>query len=265
MYCTNCGKEIPDNSKFCTNCGAVIKTSENEDDMHQGEYIHNKKEDNFADIYDDYNLAENNNYNNSRSTGKVIGICLGVLALALIAGIVAFMITNSMSKNNRSNNNSTKVYENLENSSSEETKDGKNNSDADITKSASDNHTYKVIKQNFTWDEAKEYCEQQGGYLATITSEEEREKIYNLLDSSDVKVVWLGATDLRSSGNYEWITGENFVFTDWAPGEPNNDGGIEHYLVVYKVNGKWVWNDGPVDTNKAYDPNYIGFVCEWDN
>lgn len=27
MFCTNCGKEIPDQSKFCTNCGVSISTS----------------------------------------------------------------------------------------------------------------------------------------------------------------------------------------------------------------------------------------------
>lgn len=26
MYCTNCGKELPDNSKFCNHCGASQKT-----------------------------------------------------------------------------------------------------------------------------------------------------------------------------------------------------------------------------------------------
>ena len=24
MFCTNCGKQIPDGSKFCTNCGATL-------------------------------------------------------------------------------------------------------------------------------------------------------------------------------------------------------------------------------------------------
>ncbi|NLF36093.1 MAG: zinc ribbon domain-containing protein [Clostridiaceae bacterium] len=28
MYCTNCGKQIPDDSKFCTNCGANVSKPE---------------------------------------------------------------------------------------------------------------------------------------------------------------------------------------------------------------------------------------------
>lgn len=29
MYCTNCGKEIPDNSQFCTFCGNSLNTPNN--------------------------------------------------------------------------------------------------------------------------------------------------------------------------------------------------------------------------------------------
>ena len=29
MYCTSCGKEIPDNSRFCTFCGNSLNTQEN--------------------------------------------------------------------------------------------------------------------------------------------------------------------------------------------------------------------------------------------
>ena len=32
-----------------------------------------------------------------------------------------------------------------------------------------------------TWEEAKEYCESKGGYLATITSKEEDEFVYSCL------------------------------------------------------------------------------------
>lgn len=28
MFCSNCGKEITDNSKFCPNCGSVVNQIE---------------------------------------------------------------------------------------------------------------------------------------------------------------------------------------------------------------------------------------------
>ena len=41
---------------------------------------------------------------------------------------------------------------------------------------------------------------------------------------------------------------EDFSYSYWGDGEPNNDGGIEHYRVLYKVDKEWGWNDGPIDT-----------------
>ena len=38
-------------------------------------------------------------------------------------------------------------------------------------------HTYEVIAGDLSWEDAKNACEERGGYLATITSEEEYEKI----------------------------------------------------------------------------------------
>ena len=28
MFCTNCGKQLPDSAKFCTNCGTRMETAE---------------------------------------------------------------------------------------------------------------------------------------------------------------------------------------------------------------------------------------------
>ena len=42
-------------------------------------------------------------------------------------------------------------------------------------------NTYAVYDVSMTWVEAKAYCEQLGGYLVTITSNEEQEIITSLL------------------------------------------------------------------------------------
>ena len=125
-------------------------------------------------------------------------------------------------------------------------------------------HEYQVIHGSMTWDEAKQYCEDQGGHLATITSQEEYDHVVSLLNESGLNVAWLGATDKDSVGSFKWVTGEEFSFADWAPGEPNNETGDEFYLVLYQVSGEWVWNDGPLDTNTYYSEDTVGFVCEWE-
>lgn len=67
MFCTNCGKEIPNESKFCTYCGNVVKRVQENDTRSAGNKIANVPIEKIYDIngaYDlfkDYNgLASNN-------------------------------------------------------------------------------------------------------------------------------------------------------------------------------------------------------------
>lgn len=67
MFCTNCGKEIPNESKFCTYCGNAVKRVQENDTRSAGNKIANVPIEKIYDInvaYDlfkDYNgLASNN-------------------------------------------------------------------------------------------------------------------------------------------------------------------------------------------------------------
>lgn len=113
-------------------------------------------------------------------------------------------------------------------------------------------HTYKIYDTEMTWQEAKKYCENAGGYLATFTSKEEWEAVHSKIKD----YYWLGGYE-SSNGAWNWVTGENWSFADWCPGEPNNGyGGEEGYLGTYT--GSYQWND-------FKDENLLGFVCEFDN
>lgn len=298
MFCTKCGAEILDNSRFCTKCGATIKEQSHEvyEKNYEEKNIYISEEDDDYNNRQNYKTDANRSYKEDRysdnvtlrgSNKKMYIICSCIaLVIALTASTAVYMITNKNSskaalseqktigsdntkKSGNSKDNSDTGAKNTNKSEAGITDTDKSisnkSNDEDVIKHVEHNHTYKVIKQNFTWDEAKEYCEQQGGHLATITDAEESEKVNDLINKTDAKVIWLGADDLNYNGEFEWVTGEDFSYSYWGDGEPNNDGGIEHYLVLYKVDKEWVWNDGPVDTNTFYDPSYIGFVCEWDD
>ena len=85
----------------------------------------------------------------------------------------------------------------------------------------------------YDWFEAAEYAESltyQGvnGHLATITSKEEAETIFSLLDG---QAYWIGGFHnmdnpnySEPSGGWEWVTGENFSNDFWGEGEPNEAG-----------------------------------------
>ena len=126
-------------------------------------------------------------------------------------------------------------------------------------------HSYKWIDQAMTWKEAQAYCEQSGGYLATITSKAEQEAIFNYLSNcSTQKVVWIGITDENEEGNWsEWVTKERVVYSNWGKNEPDNGIGGQDFGAMYLVSesfgsasvepGQW---DDRENTN-------LTFICEW--
>ncbi len=117
---------------------------------------------------------------------------------------------------------------------------------------------YQVFDTKLTWTEAKAYCESLGGHLAVITSEEENALVTSmLLSKSDY---WIGACDADEEGNWVWVTGEDWNYQNWYPGQPDNYlSGQEDYLcMVSSRNGQWN------DATNAGATTSLGFVCEWD-
>ncbi len=137
--------------------------------------------------------------------------------------------------------------------------------DSEKIQNPGNGHYYQRIDIHMWWKEAKTYCEDLGGYLATITSQEENQFVYdNLVAFSPSDACWLGGTDENIEGGWQWITGEPWDYTDWSPGEPNSCGGDEDYL--------WMWGDGQWNdnaNNASYcdgSPDYFVVypICEWD-
>lgn len=125
---------------------------------------------------------------------------------------------------------------------------------------------YAVVQATMTWDEARVYCEARGGHLATVTSQQQMDTITALLEQNGLETVWLGANNYTSSGGFQWVTGEPFEFAAWGIGEPNNEGGQEHYLMMYHKEGQgWVWNDSVSNGTTVFDAAHCGFVCQWDD
>jgi hypothetical protein len=116
-------------------------------------------------------------------------------------------------------------------------------------------HTYErfdVILSS--WHETEAYCNSLGAHLPTIGSAEENEIVFRVNKTS-----YLGATDELVEGEWRWVTGEPFAYSNWdvAGGEPNNgDGSGEHYL-VYKFPDVSTWND-------VYNGPRQSFACEWE-
>ena len=124
-------------------------------------------------------------------------------------------------------------------------------------------HAYQFFKEVLDWQQARRRCEELGGHLAVITSTAENSFVAELAKKHLPQMgamdgVWLGATEDQKEGEWRWTDGKPLDFTKWGPGQPNNKGNNEHYLLLYLAES--VWSDQPAKSvqHTAY------FVCEWD-
>ena len=100
-------------------------------------------------------------------------------------------------------------------------------------------HEYLLFDDLLSWDNAKRQCERMGGYLVTITSQDEQNAVNKLLSGAKRRGYFLGASDLNGKSSFGWITGEPFNYTNWNPGEPSHSDGIEHYIELLNDEGRW--------------------------
>ena len=109
--------------------------------------------------------------------------------------------------------------------------------------------------EELSWTAAKQQCEAWGGHLAVVTSKAEADFVTELCDG---KYAYLGASDAKEEGRWNWVDGTPWEFTFWSDGQPNNYGDSEDYLATYD-DGEWV----DVDHSGAGFWMPTGFVCEW--
>lgn len=125
-------------------------------------------------------------------------------------------------------------------------------------------HDYVVFYQGTadTWEEAQAYCQSIGGHLATITSQEENDYVYGLLQQSGTDSAYFGLTDSGQEGRWEWVTGEPVLYTNWHAGEPNGENSGEDYAMFYSKFSDGSWNDG--DFGGQAGDGGRAFICEFD-
>ena len=139
-------------------------------------------------------------------------------------------------------------------------------------------HYYQIYDTPMNWYDAKEYCENLGGHLVTITSQDEQTEVESILNGGSKNFYWLGMERDTNGSFSSWVTGESVGYThfDTANGEPNNYTGNENVLVIYRIanpkggsDGKFKWNDlqadGDCEGEEFFGAENSGFICEWEN
>nr|XP_006811675.1 PREDICTED: macrophage mannose receptor 1-like [Saccoglossus kowalevskii] len=113
-----------------------------------------------------------------------------------------------------------------------------------------EDHCYIIIKIEKNWPEAWFECTRYGGYLLTISSQEENDYIHSIL-KGDTGNLWIGLKK-NILGVFEWIDNDNMPYSNWVAGEPNDNDGIEDCVEMYE-SGQW--ND-----KDCY--HRTGFMCK---
>ncbi len=125
-------------------------------------------------------------------------------------------------------------------------------------------HTYMLLsEENWTSSEAEAVA--LGGHLVTINDAAEDSWVYNTFGNwnGSPRSIWIGLNDEAVEGVFVWVSGQTATYSNWAPGQPDNDVGLdpngEQYVHIYGFGATW----GPgqwKDTIDA-DPGYIGWVA----
>jgi hypothetical protein len=120
-------------------------------------------------------------------------------------------------------------------------------------------HTYYLLTSN-TWTNSEAEAVALGGHLVTINDAAENQWVVNTFANYGgvARPLWIGLTDRDSEGNFGWVSGEPFTYSNWnlPSGEPNNSGGSGYeedftYIIQDFPGNPTVfptfWNDVPND------------------
>jgi len=112
---------------------------------------------------------------------------------------------------------------------------------------------YAVYTDKKSWSEAKKHCEQLGGNLVSISTEEEQGFIFRHVKHLRLQRTHIGATDAGNEGQWRWIDNSPWRYENWGNNQPNNSNNGEHVAVMFR-DGKWL--DIPASLECPY-------ICEW--
>jgi len=105
-------------------------------------------------------------------------------------------------------------------------------------------HNYYLLETG-AWSEAQEKAQSLNGYLATINNAAENTWVLNNVSRFDgdmTRICFIGFNDQLVEGTFQWVNHGATPYINWAAGEPNNSGGIEHFAEMLP-DGTWRDND----------------------
>ena len=94
---------------------------------------------------------------------------------------------------------------------------------------------YYCSLYNAGWQQAQSNATAIGGTLAEVNSAGENAFLANLLT---LQRAWIGLSDYAQEGNFTWSSGAPVDYTNWYPGQPNDQNGYQDYVAMLH-DGQW--------------------------
>jgi len=95
---------------------------------------------------------------------------------------------------------------------------------------------FRFYNEMLSWEDAREYCKDMGGTLATLG---DQQKSMVAADKCKSKRCWIGLNDRDKEGDFRWASGSPLRFKRWLKYEPNNA-----YRKEPTQNCGYIWGGG---------------------
>ena len=250
--CPKCRKENSNNSVHCEKCGARLDGQNR---------------------FNDYIRVPN----------RALNIVMFVLAFILVIGGIILFIRNKSSNNvngkssgadsttaiggnEKSSDSTTGISGNVD-SSDGSTKEPAANPGTSMPPTDKIPHDARSIDGNYykvyhldeidTWQKAQQYCIDQGGHLAVITSQELNDKLYELCHTQGFETAFFGFSDAGLEGKWLWVTQAQPAYRNWGASEPNSGSSEEDFAMFSTSERNGKWNDS------TFGYETTAFICQW--
>ncbi len=113
------------------------------------------------------------------------------------------------------------------------------------------------------WFNSDSECSSRGMHLVRVDDAAENQWIRDTADAAGYHgSIWIGASDRRVEGSWEWIDGTEFwhgrvggmpvggLYSNWATNQPNNANGNEDCVAMFQSSG--LWFDETCSNDRAY-------------
>ncbi|TKR83282.1 hypothetical protein L596_016903 [Steinernema carpocapsae] len=82
------------------------------------------------------------------------------------------------------------------------------------------NFGYYLVRDQMTWDNSENFCQQNNGHLASVHKDDEEGTVVAMTLNEEMESIWLGGV-VNVEQNGQWNDNTPFNYTRWVPGAPD--------------------------------------------